>query len=73
VKCHWLGKKEKKQGWRNHNEKNCRCAVRHECERNWHIHLLCSDFLPKYLQHERCGLELGKGCHDHRFIIAHEL
>ncbi|CAG8809474.1 3393_t:CDS:2, partial [Racocetra persica] len=49
-------KKSKKKGWKNHDPKNCSCEKKHDCLRNWHIHMLCTDFLPAKYQHPRCGL-----------------
>ena len=77
--CHWQGKKTKKKGWKNHEQKLCHCPVKHECLRNWHIHMLSTDFLPAKYAHKRCGLgqysEAGSpsGCWDHRGYIAHDI
>ncbi|KLL04466.1 MAG: hypothetical protein MRERV_14c063 [Mycoplasmataceae bacterium RV_VA103A] len=76
--CHWQGKKTKKRGWKNH-DKNCACSEKHDCLRNWHIHMLCTDFLPAKYQHPKCGLgqfsDAGSpsGCWDHRAYIAHDI
>ena len=77
--CHWQGKKSKKKGWKNHAEKNCSHPIKHECLRNWHIHMLSTDFLPEKYTHQKCGLgkytEAGSpsGCWDHRAYIAHDI
>ncbi|MCE8167650.1 MAG: hypothetical protein I3275_03405 [Candidatus Moeniiplasma glomeromycotorum] len=77
--CHWKGKKTKKKGWKNHSEKNCSCPVKHDCLRNWHIHMLSTDFLPPKYQHARCGLGTydnqgsPAGCWDHRAYIVHDI
>ena len=77
--CHWKGKKTKKKGWKNHSENNCSCRVNHECLRNWHIHMVSTDFLPPQYAHEKCGLgkytDAGSpsGCWDHRAYLAHEI
>jgi hypothetical protein len=77
--CHWKGKKKKKSSWKQHNEGACHCQVKHECLRNWHIHMLSTDFLPEKYAHQKCGLgqysDQGSpsGWWDHRAYIAHEI
>ena len=77
--CHWKGKKSKKKGWKNHDQKHCSHAEKHNCLRNWHIHMLSTDFLPAKYTHQKCGLgkysEAGSplGCWDHRGYIAHDI
>jgi hypothetical protein len=77
--CHWRGKKTKKRGWKNHNQNSCHCPTKHDCLRNWHIHMLSTDFLPERYHHQKCGLgkytDAGSpsGCWDHRAYIAHDI
>ena len=79
IPCHWPKKKTKKSKWKEHNQAACHCTEKHECLRNWHIHMLATDFLPERYQHDKCGL--GKfadngsprGCWDHRGYIAHDI
>ena len=77
--CHWRGKKKKKSSWKQHDENACHCQIKHECLRNWHIHMLSTDFLPEKYHHQKCGLgkytDAGSpsGCWDHRAYIAHDV
>ncbi|MDR1670330.1 MAG: hypothetical protein LBR43_01205 [Spiroplasmataceae bacterium] len=78
--CHWQGqKKSNKVSWKNHNENYCQCQTKHECLRNWHIHMISTDFLPEKYRHDRCGLgkftDAGnpQGCWNHRGFIAHDI
>ena len=77
--CHWKGKKQRQSSWKNHDKSHCFCLIKHECRRNWHIHMLSSNFLPSKYKHESCGL--GKYsrqgnpqvCWEHRAYIVHEI
>ncbi|WNE41218.1 MAG: hypothetical protein mread185_000675 [Mycoplasmataceae bacterium] len=78
--CHWQGqKKSNKASWKKHNESYCQCQVKHECLRNWHIHMISTDFLPEKYRHDRCTLgnfnDNGSplGCWNHRGFIAHDI
>ncbi|WNE40450.1 MAG: hypothetical protein GBAus27B_000517 [Mycoplasmataceae bacterium] len=78
--CHWQGqKKSNKVSWKKHNGDYCQCQTKHECLRNWHIHMISTDFLPAKYQHDRCTLgkftEAGSpsGCWNHRAYIAHDI
>ena len=68
--CHWLTKKTRKSQC---NPNLCRCEVKHDCQQNWHIHIVCTNFFPPEFNHEGCGLGKGKtrNCIDHKFILAH--
>lgn len=79
IPCHWKGKKHRKSSWKNHDESHCHCLTRHDCRRNWHIHMLSTNFLPSKYDHEVCGLGKYNNqgqpqvCWDHRAYIVHEI